>query len=108
LRRHYGDDLLRVVLFGSKARGDFDDESDLDLLVVVRFPDEDYWQHWQQITDMAWEVEFEYGVVMTTIVKTPAEYAKMQHHRLLFYRNIERDGVTLWTMQPDALISESV
>ena len=35
LRCRYGDDLLRVVLFGSKARGDFDDESDIDLLVVV-------------------------------------------------------------------------
>jgi predicted nucleotidyltransferase len=29
LHRRHGDDLLRVVLFGSKARGDFDEESDL-------------------------------------------------------------------------------
>jgi predicted nucleotidyltransferase len=31
LRQRYGDDLLRVVLFGSKARGDSDEESDLTL-----------------------------------------------------------------------------
>jgi len=36
LRQRYGDDLLRVVLFGSKARGDFDTESDVDVLVVLR------------------------------------------------------------------------
>ena len=44
----YNRDLLRVVLFGSKARGDFDEESDLDLLIVVRMLDGDYWKHWHQ------------------------------------------------------------
>ena len=44
LRQRYGDDLLRVVLFGSKARSD-SDESDLDVLVVVRMPDDDHWRH---------------------------------------------------------------
>ncbi len=102
LRQRYGDDVLRVVLFGSKSRGDFDAESDLDVLVVVRFPEDDYWEHWKQITDIAWEAEFQYGVVMSTIIKTPAVYDQMQRDRLLFYRNIERDGVTLWMTQPEA------
>ena len=48
LRQHYGDDLQRVVLFGSKARGDFDDESDLDLLVVVRMVKGNYRQYWSE------------------------------------------------------------
>ena len=102
LRQCYRDDILRVVLFGSKSRGDFNAESDLDVLVVVRFHDEDYWEHWKQITDIAWEVEFEYSVVMSTIIKTPAVYNQMQRDRLLLYRNIEQDGIMLWMMQPDA------
>jgi len=93
------------VLFGSKARGDFDDESDLDLLVVVRFPEDEHWEHWRQIADSAWEAEYAHGVVTSLIVRTPDEYHTMQRDRLLLYRNIERDGVTLWTLQPDALIS---
>lgn len=102
LRQRYGDNVLRVVLFGSKARGDFDEESDLDVLVVVRFPDEDYWQHWKQIVDIAWEAEFEHSVVMSTVVRTPTVYNQMQRDRLLLYRNIERDGIMLWMTQPDA------
>lgn len=108
LRQLYGDDAQLVMLFGSKARGDFDDQSDLDVLVVVRFPNEDYWRHWQQIADMAWEVEFEHDVVLTTIIRAPAAFKQMQRDRLLLYRNIEQDGVRLWTSMPDAPMYKSV
>jgi len=46
LYQRYGTNLLRVILFGSKARGDFDEQSDLDVLVVVSIPDNNYWQDW--------------------------------------------------------------
>ena len=32
----YGDAVKKVVLYGSKARGDWHDESDIDVLVIVR------------------------------------------------------------------------
>jgi predicted nucleotidyltransferase len=38
----YGDRLNAVVLFGSEARGDARAESDIDLLVVLRGPMDDY------------------------------------------------------------------
>ncbi len=93
LRQRYGDDLLRVVLFGSKARGDFDSESDLDLLVVVRMTDGRYRQYWSEIADIAWQIELAYGIVTSLIVKDQTDYARMREHRLLLVRNIERDGI---------------
>jgi len=102
LRQRYGDDLLRVVLFGSKARGDFDAESDLDLLVVVRMTDGRYRQTWSEIADIAWQVELAYGIVTSLIVKDQADYARMRGHRLLLARNIERDGIELWTTSLNA------
>jgi len=35
-RRSYGDDLQRIVLFGSRARGDAGPDSDVDVAVVLR------------------------------------------------------------------------
>jgi len=97
LRQRYGDDLVRVALFGSKARGDFDAESDLDVLVVVRMPDEDYWRHWREIVDSTSDIDLEYGVVTSLLIKDEPDYARMRAWNLLINRNIERDGIELWT-----------
>ena len=106
LRAHYGSDLQRVVLFGSKARGDFDKESDLDLLVVVRMGNGAYRQYWSEIVDIAWRVELAYGIVTSLVIKDVADYDAMREHQLLLARNIEQDGVDLWTLPPSALTSK--
>jgi predicted nucleotidyltransferase len=97
-----------VILFGSKARGDFDDQSDLDVLVVVRMSGDDYWQHWGRIVDMAWEVELAYSLVISSIVKNEPDYMKLCGHQSLLARNIEQDGIVLWTMSASASTSRPI
>ena len=103
LRRRYGDDLLRVVLFGSKARGDFDEESDLDVLIVASIPETDYRQHRRTISEDAYDIELNYGVVFSLLIQTETEYAQMRAWDLLINRNIDQDGVELWTSRPSEL-----
>ena len=106
LQQRYGDDLLRVRLFGSKARGDFHDESDLDLLVVLRMERGDYRGHWNELVDLAWDIQLTYGIIVSFILKDEANYARMQRDGLLLARNIERDGVDMWTTRRNAPIFE--
>jgi predicted nucleotidyltransferase len=108
LQHHYGDDLLQVVLFGSKARQDFDDESDLDVLVVVRMPDDDYWRHWNEIVNIAWEIELAYNLVISLVIKTESDYAMMCQHQSLLSRTIQKDGVELWMRLPNTLTSKLI
>lgn len=107
LRQCYGDDVLHVTLFGSKARGDSGDESDLDLLVVMRMEDGDYRKYWNEIVDIAWDIELAYDVVTSLVIKDEVGYAKMRDHQLLLARNIERDGIELWTRQPSVPTSRA-
>lgn len=108
LRQHYGNDLLRVVLFGSKARGDFDDESDLDVLVVASMTDDDYWKNRQRISAIAGVIDLEYDIVLSTLVVDESEYAEMRHANLLLNRSIQQDGIELWTSRQSAPTSASV
>ena len=36
LKRRLGNEVIDIVLFGSKIRGDFNEESDIDIFVLVR------------------------------------------------------------------------
>jgi predicted nucleotidyltransferase len=100
LHRHYGDDLLRVVLFGSKARGDFDEESDLDVLIIINMPQADYWRRWREIVRIASDLDLEFNVILSLLIRDKADYAQMQQWNLLIHRNIHQDGIELWTLRP--------
>jgi len=49
LKQRYGEDLRLVALFGSKARGDFDEEHDLDVLIFLRIKPLATWRFGESI-----------------------------------------------------------
>ncbi len=100
LREMYGDRLVRVVLFGSKARGDSDAESDLDVLVVLNDGD---WRFRDEVALAAYEPMIEQGVVLSPLVVDVADYAWWQEHHAPIYHNIRAEGIELWTKHPSPL-----
>ena len=97
LREQYIDHVQRVVLFGSKARGDSDEESDLDVLVVLNDGD---WRFRDAVALVAFEPMIEYGVVLSPLVVDTADYRWWQEHRAPIYRSVSAEGIELWTNQP--------
>jgi len=91
--RLYPDDVLSVTLYGSQARGDAKTESDIDVLVVVR---RDTPILRQGLADLAWQVQFEHGVVISDIIRSAEQFDQMRANRFPFYQNVEREGVLLW------------
>ncbi len=103
LRGRFGHKLVRVVLFGSKARGDSDVESDLDVLILVKDGD---WRFKDAVALVAFEPMLEHGIVLSPLVVDLADYKWWQEHRAPIYRNIAREGIELWT-SPQSPSSES-
>jgi len=102
LRQRYGEELLRVVLFGSKARGDSDAESDVDVLVVLR--DGERWQRLAEISDMTSQLLVESSVNISPLVCDVARYRWWAEHHAPIYNSIQRDGVELWTKHSEPLL----
>ena len=82
----------RIELFGSRARGDADPDSDMDVLVIVDdlSPElEDY------ISECAWEAGFEYGIVLVPVVFTRDEWENGPERYSLLAEAIRAEGVRL-------------
>ena len=91
LRQAYGDTLKRVLLYGSRARKDADESSDVDVLVILR-DYKDFWQEFHRIQDIAYEVSFSAGhdVVLSALPIRQQEYETGGSPFLL---NVKREGV---------------
>jgi predicted nucleotidyltransferase len=94
LREKYADEVMLVVLFGSKVRGDFDEESDLDVLVVVE--GDDRWPYWREITDLTSDLLLDYEVNMSALIFDEEHYRWLMEHRTPIYNNTTREGVSIW------------
>lgn len=91
LETRYGDRLAHLVLFGSQARGDADEGSDIDVLVVLRGkvrPGEEI----SRTIDIVAALSLDHHVVISCAFVGLDSY---RAHHSPFLRNIRREGVAV-------------
>jgi len=92
LRQHHPGRILQTILFGSKARGDSQPWSDIDILVVV---DSEDWRFQHAISTLAARVSLEYDVLIGPRVIGQERWERMRRHRFGLYQNIAAEGIPL-------------
>ena len=91
------DQVQHVILFGSKARGDSTTESDVDLFIVLTSDD---WRMRSQVSHLALAPMLEHNTLLSTHTVGYSHYNKIRRIRTTFYRNLEAEGIELWTQTP--------
>ena len=74
LRKLLGSSLSKVILYGSYARGDNHDFSDVDLMILVKMSDSEIKRIENDVYDIAFEIEIETGIDISPIIKKEAQY----------------------------------
>lgn len=95
IRKIYGSHLRQVILYGSYARGDYNKESDLDIMILLDLSDMDIKEYRHQLTDATFDFNMDYDLDIKPIVKNEKHY-NMWVENYPFYANVNRDGVTLY------------
>ena len=85
--------LLVVQLLGSKATGDFDMESDIDLFILVSMRD---YSIMHNIAEIAAEVDLKYDTNISPIIFSVEEHNKNTYFETLFVQNLRKDGIPLY------------
>jgi predicted nucleotidyltransferase len=81
---------VKVIMYGSQARGDATRFSDIDLFVIL--PSLDLNAR-NLVSDIAWEVGLEAGKVISTIPTTEEKIKRLDF--LPFYRNVKKEGIAV-------------
>lgn len=90
----YGDKLVKVVLYGSYARGDFDSESDIDVAGIVREDRLKLQQLQKLVRKKSIDIDLSYGIYISPKAIPYNEFIKYKSS-LSFYRNIIEEGVNI-------------
>ncbi len=83
-------DVEKIILYGSAARGEATDESDIDLLIVTTTQKNRWQQH--LITDAVFEVNLQFDTTFSSLVVDHREWENGCSF-LLLQDEIEKDGV---------------
>jgi len=86
LRKKFGNKIKKVILFGSYARGDYNEESDIDILVIGDIKLDD-------IMDLVVDIMVKYGILINVIIKSENEFNKLRYSS--FYLTILNEGVEI-------------
>ncbi|GBU21013.1 nucleotidyltransferase [Fibrobacteres bacterium R8-0-B4] len=90
-----GGKLEKVILFGSYARGDYHEWSDIDIMVLADILPEEVDETRKKIRSFMNYIELEYDVIVSLSMVCSRNY--YQYINVLpFYINVQKEGVELY------------
>ena len=93
LQDFLGNRLVIFILYGSKARGDFDNDSDIDILLIVDNLDLDTKDN---IRDIIVDVRLDYLLPFSVHINSREYYNQQIHNSInLYIKNIQREGIAV-------------
>ena len=91
IQKIYGSHLKQVILYGSYARGDFNEDSDVDIMILLDMSDIETKAYFDRLVDITFDFNMEYGLDIKPIAKSEAHlFAKLPQYYDMF---AERPGI---------------
>ncbi len=82
-----------IIIYGSKARGDDDDFSDIDILLLLNRDIERELK--ETIYTITYDIELKYNIVFGTIIENKDFWQTPLARAMPFHCNVDREGVVL-------------
>lgn len=93
-KRLLGDKLDAVILYGSYARGDYDDESDIDIMVKIKGTRDDLRKYRYDLVDFGSDLSLEHNITVSILLYDTETFDRYRN-AMPFLRNVQKDGVNV-------------
>ena len=94
LRKLLGNTLDSVIVYGSYARGDYSELSDIDVMILVTLTEEKIKKISDEISDMAFEYLMRFGADISPVIIN-VDHFNYWADNLPYYRSVRDEGVKL-------------
>ncbi len=84
---------VEIIIYGSKARGDYDKSSDIDLLILLEHDVTSAIE--KEIIGLAYDIELEHNIVFGLLIESKNSWDSSLSRAMPIHWNIEKEGVTL-------------
>lgn len=84
----------KIILYGSKARGDFIEASDIDLLFITEDNVDRLTRF--QISDIIYKYELSHDVIVSAIFVTESDFGNRVN---TFLTKVKKEGVVIWSRE---------
>lgn len=91
-----GSRMKKIILYGSYARGDYNENSDVDIMILTDLMDDEIYKYFTKISDLAYEIEYdnEFNITLSPLIKNIDKF-NYWLEALPFYINVQKEGVVL-------------
>lgn len=95
VRPIFGEKLKKVILYGSYARGDYDAESDVDVMFVVDEDDNNIVKHRKSVQLAMSGMDLRYDALICGHIQNYDRFIRYMHV-IPFYQNVSREGIVYY------------
>lgn len=92
LGERYGKRFAKLILYGSYARGDFHEESDVDFLVVLNDENIQGGIEIFYTGDLLNTLSLKYDKLISIL---PVSFRRLQEANSMFYKNVRQEGIEI-------------
>ena len=95
IKKIYGGHIKQIILYGSYARGDFQKDSDIDIMILVDLPDIQIERYSDELSELGFEYNINHGVWFMPVVKNVEHFGQWRKV-YPFYSNVAKEGISLY------------
>lgn len=95
LKHVYGEHLKAVILYGSYARGDFQENSDIDIMILLDIDDIGIKEYRHKLSGVTYDFNMDNNVDVKPIAKSKEHFEKWKSV-YPFYKNVDNEGVIIY------------
>jgi len=89
------DKIYKIILYGSYARGDFNLESDVDILIILDCKQEEIRTYRKEVSRIASRISLANDIEVSLLLIDKQSFEERLEF-LPFYQNVQREGVALY------------